>query len=253
MSFAIPPDFAATGLHFAPRAGDVAARRFQVIGERSSGTNFVKRMLGRNTPLKPTEALGWKHGHVHALAIPADLVVVVAVRRAEDWVRSMFAKPWHATPALQSLGFSDFLRAPWDSILDRPRYFDGLPMGDQVGQPLQLDRDPLTGLPYPHLMALRRGKLQAHLGLSNRGCAFCLVRMEEVAANPDRFLASFRAAFGLPPQAGAVRPVLRRLGARFVPAVDNRPPPPDRMDPADLAFLRETGDPTLERLLGYQE
>lgn len=250
MLFAIPPEFAATGLHFAPTG--VVPRRFQVIGERSSGTNFVKRMLGRNTPLKGTEALGWKHGHVHALAIPADLIVVVAVRRAEDWVRSMFAKPWHATPAVQALGFSDFLRAPWDTLIDRPRYFDGLPWGDQVGQPLQLDRDPTTGLPYPHLMALRRGKLVSHLSLSNRGCAFCLVRMEEVTANPDRFILSFRAAFGLPPQDGAVKPVLKRLGARFAPAVTPRPAPPDTLSDADTTFIHDACDPALERLLGYR-
>jgi hypothetical protein len=250
MPFAIPPEFAATGLHFAP--GPVAATRFQVIGERSSGTNFVKRMLGRNTPLKATEALGWKHGHVHALAIPADLVVVVSVRRAEDWVRSMFAKPWHATPALQALTFPDFLRAPWETVIDRPRYFDGLPWGDQIGQPLQLDRDPLTGLPYAHLLALRRGKLMSHLSLMNRGCALCLVRMEEVSANPDRFVASFRAAFGLPAQDGPVRPVLKRLGARFTPAVDNRPAAPETLSEDDATFIHDACDPGLERLLGYR-
>lgn len=250
MSYPIPPAFADTGLHFA--SNGVAPRGFHVVGERSSGTNFIKRILGRNTPLNPTERLGWKHGHPHGLAIPATLVVVVAVRNPVDWVRSMFAKPWHAVPALQALGFSDFIRAPWHSVLDHPRYFSTLLLGDNIGQVLQLDRDPMTGLPYANLFALRRGKLAGHLSYANRGCSFCLVRMEEAATNPDRFIASFRAAFDIPPLDGPVRPVLRRLGAKFIPAVEGRPVPPDRLSPEDLEFLHAETDPAIEALLGYR-
>ncbi len=250
MTFAIPPEFAATGLHFAP--GPVPPTRLQVIGERSSGTNFVQRMLRRNTPFEPHEFLGWKHGHFNALTIPQDMIVIVTVRRAEDWVRSMFTKPWHATAALQRLPFSEFLRAPWDTVLDRPRLFERMPLGDQIGQPLQLDRDPMTGLPYPDLMALRRGKLRSHLSVSNRGCAFCLVRMEEVAANPERFIASFRAAFGLPPLEGPVRPVLKRLGSKFIPTVENRPPMPDVLTAEDVEFVQQGCDADIERMLGYR-
>ncbi|WP_373488146.1 hypothetical protein, partial [Blastomonas sp.] len=65
----IPPDFATTGI-LAPRAASVPITRFQVLGERSSGTNFVKRLLGRNSTLRPTEDLGWKHRFPHAAAIP---------------------------------------------------------------------------------------------------------------------------------------------------------------------------------------
>ena len=72
--YPIPDVFAATGLHFGAKTEEL--KRFQVIGERSSGTNFIKRMLGRNTPLKATEDLGWKHGYPHMLAIPEDLLVV---------------------------------------------------------------------------------------------------------------------------------------------------------------------------------
>ena len=249
MTYPIPDDFAATGFYF--RAGTTPARRFQVVGERSSGTNFVKRMLGRNTPLKATEALGWKHAYPHALAIPDDLVVVLSIRAADAWALSMFAKPWHTRPDAQRLDFQSFLRAPWDTIVDREKYFD-LPTAGLIGQPLQLDRDPMTGLPPANLFALRRTKLAAHLSFLNRGCAFCLVRMEEVTANPDRFIASFRAAYDLAPLAAGVKPVLKRLGSRFQSSVEARPDHPEAMEVADLAFMRGELDLGLEDRLGYR-
>ncbi|OWU72674.1 hypothetical protein ATO3_16410 [Marinibacterium profundimaris] len=232
------------------RPGPVAPRRAQVFGERSSGTNFVKRLIGRNTPLRPVEALGWKHGGVQALAIPADLVVVVCVRGAADWARSMHAKPWHAVAALQAMAFSDFIRAPWDSVIDRPRYFDIDGVRELVGQPLQADRDPLTGEIYEDLFALRRGKLAQHLGLLQRHQGVVLVRMEQAVAAPEAFLDALEAGLDLPPRT-AFRPVVKRLGAKFKGAVAERPETPASWTEADMAYLRSRVDAELESALGY--
>lgn len=80
--------------------------RYQVFGERSSGINFVKRLIGRNMPLLPTEELGWKHGFPQMTAVPPDTLVVCVTRNAVDWARSMHAKPWHCTPEMQRRAFS---------------------------------------------------------------------------------------------------------------------------------------------------
>ena len=69
--------------------------RFQVLGERSSGTNYVSRVVKRHSGLKPDDALGWKHGVPGGLAMPKDLLVICVVRDAVSWARSMFDKPWH--------------------------------------------------------------------------------------------------------------------------------------------------------------
>ncbi|MBA86108.1 MAG: hypothetical protein CML69_15440 [Rhodobacteraceae bacterium] len=244
----MPPDFAETGLLIRPGARPPA--RFQVIGERSSGTNYVKRLLGRNTPLEPTELLGWKHGGFQAMAVPRDLVVILSVRNARDWARSMFAKPWHTGTALQSLPFHAFLRAPWETVIDHPKYFANAGPA-MLGQPLQQDRDPVTGRPYPNLFALRSGKLRTHLSLLGRDCAFVLCRHEELIANPQAFLAQFRAGLGLPVSEAPLRPVVKRLGSRFNPAVE-RPAPPRDWAETDLAFMRAALDMGLESQLGYR-
>ncbi|QEW19377.1 hypothetical protein LA6_001564 [Marinibacterium anthonyi] len=246
----IPDTFAATGLHV--QAGPTPVTRFQVVGERSSGTNYVKRLLGRNTGLKPTEALGWKHGGPQALAIPADLLVVICVRHAGDWARSMHAKPWHAAPALQAMDFPAFLRAPWDSVIDRPRYFDVPGVQDMVGLPLQADRDPATGLPYPDLPALRQGKLVQHLGYLGRHDTVALIRMEEATQAPDRILDTLLAALSLPARTGALRPVVKRLGSKFKPALADRPATPACVGPADMEYLRSRIDVPTETALGYR-
>lgn len=209
----------------------------------------MKRLLGRNTELRPTEALGWKHGP-RSLAVPRDLVVVVVVRNAMDWALSMHAKPWHTVPELQALDFDAFLRAPWETVIDRPRYFNNIEQA-AVGTPLQPDRDPLTGLSYPNLFALRRGKLMMHLSYAARGCSFLLLRVEEVQRAPEVALDRMRAALALPVRNVPFKPVVKRLGSKFQPAIANRPETPEEMDAGQIAFLRETLDLDLEAALGY--
>lgn len=243
----IPDDFAATGLHVAGNGTRPA--RFHVLGERSSGTNYVKRLLGRNTALTPTEALGWKHGHPHATAIPADLAVICVMRHAVPWALSMHAKPWHCPPAMQALAFPDFIRAPWETIVDRAKYFDGA--ADLLGQPLQLDRDPVTGLAYPDLASLRTAKLRGLLSYANRGCTVVLLRMEEAVARPDAVLQAISTRLDLPPPVSPLRPVVKRLGSKFQPAVADRPATPAQMPASDLDWLRARLDAPLEAALGY--
>ena len=244
----LPEDFAETGL-FVQRSGGVP-KRFQVLGERSSGTNFLHRLLVRNTGLQPSEALGWKHGHPSAIAIPADLAVICLVRHAADWALSMHMKPWHATPALQELDFAAFLRAPWTSTVDRARYFDERTALE--GQPLQADRDPVTGRVADSLPALRRAKLAGLLSYLNRGCTCALLRMEVLQAAPEATLDRLSAGLGLPPRKGAFQGVTKRLGAKFKPAVPVRPMTPAALTAEDMAFLRDGLDLGVEAQLGYR-
>ncbi|WP_299692312.1 hypothetical protein [uncultured Tateyamaria sp.] len=245
----LPAAFADTGF-FATRAGDRPITRYQVLGERSSGTNFVKRLLGRNTPLKPSEALGWKHGFPHMMAIPADMAVICVVRRADTWARSMFDKPWHTTPAMQQMAFSEFLRAPWDTVIDRPRYFEGLVPDGSIGAPLQHDRDPATGRAFANLFALRRAKLAHLLTLPARGCTCVVLRMEDAQSAPEATLARLADALGTEPGAD-FRPVVKRLGSKFKAAVPARPTLPDDWSADDLAHLKASVDAEQEAMLGY--
>lgn len=223
-----------------------------MLGERSTGTNLVKRLMLRNSGLTPTEALGWKHGHPHALAIPADLAVICMLRNAADWALSMHAKPWHTTPQMQALEFSDFIRAPWTTIIDRPRYFEGAEQQGLIGQPLQLDRSSLTGDPYANLFALRRAKQAGLLSYLNRACTCVILRAETIQAAQQPTMDRLRAALGQPPRTAAFRPVGKRLGSKFKAAIATRPNTPESLSDIDRAFLISQLDKTAEAALGYR-
>jgi len=245
----IPDHFATSGFA-ARRSANVKLTRFQVLGERSSGTNFLRRLIGRNTDLVPDEALGWKHGFPNNDPIPEDLAVICVVRNAGPWALSMFARPWHTTAQMQSLPFDDFLRAPWDTISDRPRYFQGLP-GIRRGAPLQQDRHPDTGAQFENMFALRRAKLESLTGYLERDCSCTLIRLEDVQKDPQAAVTSIAEALETRRRT-KFRPVVKRLGTRFKPADGlERPPIPDTLSSGQMNFMRRWLDLKAEARLGY--
>jgi hypothetical protein len=234
------------------RPGAVPPRRYQVFGERSSGTNFVKRLIGRNSPMRPMEDLGWKHGFPHMTAIPEHVAVICAVRDARSWALSMHAKPWHCPPAMQALPFSDFIRAEWATVADRKRYFPQVAELGGEGMALQHDRHPLTGRPFDNLFHLRQAKLAGLLGFYHRGCTLVFVRMEAVQADQQGFLHDLHKSLGVSVPEQEFQPVLKRLGSKFLASVDPRPETPKALSPQDLEFLRQNIDAQQEALLGYR-
>lgn len=226
--------------------------RFQVLGERSSGTNFVSRLLGRHGQMQSSSELGWKHGFPGDGPISPQLGIVCMVRRADVWALSMHAKPWHASPALQRLDFGDFIRAPWDTVQDHPKYFRGLLEPFVANAPLPFDRDPETGAMFPNLFALRRAKLAGLLSYLERDCTVVLLAIETAQAAPEATLDALLFAFGQPPRETPFRPITKRLGSKFNASVADRPETPHRMGKAGLRFLRQELDLDLEARLGYQ-
>lgn len=226
-------------------------RAYQVFGERSSGTNFVKRLIGRNSPLHPTEKMGWKHGFPQMTAIPSQIAIVCVVRDARAWALSMHAKPWHSPPAMQALPFKHFIRSEWATIADRGRYFPSVEKLGGEGQPLQIDRHPLTGQPFANLFALRRAKMNGLLSYYNRGCTVVFCRLDAVHAAPEAFLADLHAGLKVAPPEHGFRPIHKRLGAKFLPAIQPRPDTPKTLSASELQFMRDQLDLEQEAALGF--
>lgn len=227
-----------------------APTRFQVLGERSSGTNLVKRLIMMNSDLEETELLGWKHGFPSMEAIPSDLLVVGVVREATSWARSMHAKPWHTTPAMQKKEFSAFIRAPWDTIVDHQKYFINAEKAGTIGHYLQYDRHPITGKRFTSLFDLRRVKLQGLVGYLSRNCHVALLRAETVQDEPQKVLSTLLESLGrTSPE--KFKKVGKRLGTKFNPLVTDRPATPLALNDDDLAFMKSRLDMTLEARLGY--
>lgn len=223
MTDRIAADMADKGWHF---SGDrnAGVKKFAVLGERSSGTNFVQWALRRATDLKDVDhapwrgsylakhlsklpgitlkepsigAYGWKHGIPTFPAIGRRDLIVVVFRNPFDWLVSMYAKPWHINDLMLSMSFAEFIRAPWDARVDRPnRYFDLPNVEDYDGLPLRLDRHPITGKPYANILEMRAIKLQAYLGLVHLGGNVAFVRHDRFSKDPARCLSDMAARYG---------------------------------------------------------
>lgn len=234
------------------RAGDVPIAQFQVLGERGTGTNVVRKTLERHLKIMRVEGLGWKHAYPHMVAIPRNLVVVCVVRNATDWVRSLYQRPWHCDPVLHPLGFSDFLRAEWHGIIDRAEDFEELSAEfDAVGAELQFDRNPLTGLPFENVFRMRSVKLGGLATIPNRGCSYTLLRFESFAADPEGFTRRFAEAYGLDRALDGFQPVKERLGNRYNRSGALPEDPPQEMSAEDRAFMLSQLDLEQEAALGY--
>lgn len=249
----LPDDFAQTG-RYALRRHATPPEMFQVIGERGSGTNILRKMIEKNVDLFRTEALGWKHAFPRMLAVPNNLLTLVCVRDARAWALSMHKRPWHAHPLMQYMSFSDFIRATWRGKVDRISDFETIHPELKADQAeLQFDRHPLTGRPFTNLFALRRAKLEGHLSMLVRGGDVVVLRMEDFVADPDATLTWLCESFDLKRKHDELKTVKDRLGNRFNLSVDgsDRPETPAEMSPEDIAFMQRQLDPQVEAALGY--
>ena len=250
----LPDDFAEKGIYIR-RVSPNMPVMYQVIGERASGTNIIRKMLFKNLRrMMRTECLGWKHGFPRMLAIPENMITFVCVRDARKWGLSMHKRPWHAHPQMQQFDYSDFIRARWHSIVDRVSDFETIHPElepEAPGRPLQFDRHPVTGLPFANLYDLRRAKLEGHLSMLYRGGDVVVLRMESFLSEPDRLLNEITEAFGLERKADYVRETHARLGNRFTSTIRDRPETPEEMSAEDIDFMKSQLNLCLERQLGY--
>lgn len=223
---------------------------FQVLGERCSGTNFLTAFIARNTGLTQSRHLGWKHGYPAFISVPRSTLVFLIVRNAHSWVRSMYSKPWHASPEIKALDFSSFLRAEWVSYVDKPGYFR-LPERDKKnGEILQLDRHPITGEAFANLIQMRNLKNQAFLGLQNRKCNLVICQHEWLVDNIVPFQHALEEAFGLD-FGGTAEVPKEHFGWSWPDRAKQIQKPGKDLSEEDYAFLYTELDHEMEARLGY--
>lgn len=224
--------------------------QFQVLGERCTGTNYMRFLLERNTQLAGTRKYGWTHGFPGFTAIfPTDLIVIMA-REPESWLKSLYTKPFHVPDEFTNISFSEFLRSPWITVLDRPRGMSALRGRKALGLPAQADRHPITGTPPANPVQLRNTKHAAFWGILNRDCNVALVRHSDLIGNPQAVLRAIRDVFDLKINAGELILPSTWLG-KFGRTLSG----PRRSEPVftqeDRDFLSNELDHEMEGRLGF--
>jgi hypothetical protein len=226
--------------------------RFQIYGERRSGTNFVARTIARNTGLKRFSSYGWKHALPYFPLLPKCCLFVVVVREPFDWLRSFYAGPFEVDPAIANLPFSDFLRAEWEGRytgFSEQWAYRGYAVKNRfdAGAPNFLDRHPLTGRRFANVCEMRSVKLAGHLSLLDRGLNTVAVRYEDFRNQPEAMLAAIAEATGIT-LAQTFRPTDKPVG----PSSDARSAAKTALiSDADRAFILQNLDPAPELRCGY--
>ena len=151
---------------------------------------------------------------------------------------------------MQKLGFSEFLRTPWQTEIGDAGYFNRNKMPRIARRPLQYDRHPLTGEVIPNVVSLRNLKTTAFLGMSNRAAQVVLVQFEHVLGDPEGFVKMLKRRFHLEgPDHYDVGE--RRLGEKFAASVKRRPQTPETVPDSDYTFILNQLDLQQEAQLGY--
>lgn len=223
-----------------------AISRFQVYGERCSGTNFLIKLMERNVASAAfTEEFGFKHWFVDkALALPADTLGLVIAREPHAWLQSLHEKAWHHPPEIASLPFSDYIRHEWECVWD-DHWLGVGPDHPSWLTEMMHERHPGTGARVRDALAMRALKARSFDALGDRSPAWAALRTEDLQRDPEGFLSALR-AWGI--ECGPYEAITSYKGegdGDYVPRA--RPP----LSPEDLAFVRERMDRRAEALLGY--
>ena len=236
---------------------DKAPLEHFVFGERNSGTNLAHSLLVQNIPALAASTgdrigergfrYGWKHGFPQMVAAPASCLAIVMFRAPEAWLRSMHARPWHASPDVAGLSFPEFIRAEWNTRVDEQN-FGVTRGGPRWGAELQYDRHPLTGARFSNIIALRNAKTAGFLSLAARFEACLMLRHEDVSDDPEGFVHHVSEHFGLP-RYKTFRPVASRRGRVSEGAFQPAAYAP--LEAADHAFVWSELDAAQEAQLGY--
>ena len=211
---------------------------FQVLGERSSGTNFVTQLLLRNLDgAARTPVYGWKHGFVDRRVAPtAGLLTVLVYRHPLRWLQSLHARPLDLSRAMQGLSFSGFIRHEWQGAFRK----DG---GEEAST---ADMEPKAKVNYANALKLRSAKIGYFEELAAMPARVAFLRYEDVNRDPKATLAALAAGFDL--RLKSYAPVQTFKGITTSPYVPKQLP---RIDADDLAFIARELDLEQEARIGY--
>jgi hypothetical protein len=162
--------------------------KYQLFGERCSGTNYVVTALSVNFPnLEQCFDYGFKHWLQPAFlggdSFPTDLLFVIVVRGPIDWLRSMHLQPWHVDPQLRALSFSRFIRSEWRCVWDEQAGVT--PADSRWMKEMDFERNPLNGgMRFKNILELRSVKYRLWREKLTRHPMVVIINFEAFLADP---------------------------------------------------------------------
>jgi len=187
-------------------------KRYFILGERCSGTNYVFSLVQKNFPsLSPTSDYGHKHfllwfgapeneemmqklhysSKHYDLSESEDCLFIFVVRDPYKWLRSFYSTPHHVHPDLLRNSFLHFISHTWKFSETR------LPNHEAFG--LIDGQNPFTHRPFKNVCELRSYKIRNSLLLGSRVNHFVIAPYEKVRNDPQGFIKYIASNYHLNP------------------------------------------------------
>ncbi|KAG1661171.1 hypothetical protein FOA52_002623 [Chlamydomonas sp. UWO 241] len=177
------------------RTGDAVRKAVAVIGERHSGTNFMRRLLEENLDLSALMVTNAFCANKHKYQAPnkqclppETTAVIVMLRNPYDWAAAMHRACWCEADQAKSTPFLG-ADAPFEAFLTQPWMDNSIKPWTRETQ----------RAPCAHILECRRFKLINFLNISSWAPFVEYVRHEDVVVPEDslRWLAGFVERHGL--------------------------------------------------------
>ena len=153
-------------------------KKFCILGERNSGTNFLCSAILNNFDLSLSEPCN-KHFWRKETNFPKNVIIIGIVRNIFHWVNSMYHSPYHLQPDLKKpKNKFDFLNNSFYSIYDIKEEHKN------YGKEILDDRHIYTNLKYKNIFEARYTKygfLLPMLTCSNKN--FYFIKYENLNEN----------------------------------------------------------------------
>ena len=231
-------------------------KKFFVIGERCSGTTYMKTLILNNFEISAFP-IGHKHfppwyelsrenylgnSQYYTFENTEDFLFVVIFRNAYDWVRSFNRTPWHAHASFENIPLSEFIRKPWIISENRDAYLE-----KQYQLNRFVDLDPLTGKVFANVFALRTAKIKTMLQIADRAPNVYYINYEIVRDHPQKVLGEISKLFPV-----KAKPVYTPVSKYKKTNQEYKPKVYTPLTIEDLSYINSKLDKNLEKSIGYK-
>ncbi len=163
-----------------------------ILGERCTGTNYLKKLMDTNFNLKESNKFGWKHFFGFSDYKDSDNVLFIGiVRDPFQWLGSLNKKKHHFPPHLKK-NMRSILLNPFFSIYDSKEH------GEKYGKEIMEDRNIYTGKRYYNIVDLRNNKNKFLLDdMPKKVKHYILIRYEDLSTKTFEELEKLKNQYNL--------------------------------------------------------
>lgn len=170
-------------------------KKFAIVGERCSGTNFMEKVMKTSFNLEQVKGSTTTMDHKHWMqpenyadrSVTDNIIYIGIIREPVQWLGSLFHKPYHV-PLHMRTDPRTFLTSEWYSFNDE---------GDC--KEIMHDRHPYTKERFKNIFELRKVKAQFLLeDMPKLVKNYVFVRYEDLTSNMPMVLQKISNVSGIP-------------------------------------------------------